>query len=1076
MTTTSTKKKKRRGRPPGSKSVKKKTFTFEDKTPMGTTCTDVGIYSSVHSSYDDYENNCDEDEEDGEDEIICCVCHCAVDYSDESLFESANGSGDGDDNCNDYAVNDREDKKIVESIHGKEKNSYHADGTKQYKKGGNSAEEEDIITETKIVEKPPLLPRNLYDPQNGILLCDTPGCNRAYHQRCHFVPVFVIPRGDWHCLICSYGQSLHSSRHSVYSPSKERTPPTTSNEIETHHTFQQSDLMRLFQAKLYQVTLQEEESKEKLLDSFVVSTLNFAANGSAMARTDSAKNAPAIIAHNAHLLSETAANVVAASSADISPNFIPQKTDRVNKGFDQLDQSLVHSKQTLSFKSSPQSSPKSPPLVPSITNHSLKPVSLDNIKDIYNRQSADNGYFSTALQRSLIPLDQLQKQFEHCASMLKSSLLHLELTTRIKSTINQSLARIRRSQDTLRAYTETDRSRKSILSTYEKTQRLPQEIVQSFSNLAKGKLKIRETLESLDKFIKGHDDVGMLLSWLRRKEGKRDNDAPGREKVVDSIVEKYPFWFSAEVVSNQRIVPRISSHTKEQTNSDENGHASQNGGSDDEDLIETDDLACAVCFCGTSTDTNDLLLCDGEGCNRCFHMNCVTPRVTQQELEDDKDGSWFCPYCTNLAVLVHYAQVEYLGDEWEERLRRKEQYKRHHQQDEEEDNEDNESTSSWDNAADVFPEAEYENAVAVKWGHGVRDKETDDLLSSFLGCFLGKNNQNFGGDENSADVMILDGDDEDEDEDEDYDEDEEKEATGNDDNSLDTDESNSDETSLEDMSSIECGVDKSELDALSSCSSLDSGDNEEEEDASAKKTKTRRSKRAQRHNNSSANKATPSSLSSREKKDVTMSDVGDLDEANILLGKRRRTKVDYRRLNDAMFGDVTAMEAAILFGEDDDYHYYEQEADGSGKRKRGRSRKNPPHLEEVKDVAKKQNSVKQLNNGATPQKRGRPPKKMPIEEINLVHNVGEAASSSLSPRVEEVKDVNIVKQLNNGATPKKRGRPPKKMPIEEINLVHNVGEAASSSLSPGKKRRGRPPKNKDSEIKMPRHEQQIYPF
>lgn len=51
----------------------------------------------------------------------------------------------------------------------------------------------------------------LYDPSNAVLLCDAPHCRaKAYHQRCHFVPVFSIPRGPWVCLLCKYEESLDS--------------------------------------------------------------------------------------------------------------------------------------------------------------------------------------------------------------------------------------------------------------------------------------------------------------------------------------------------------------------------------------------------------------------------------------------------------------------------------------------------------------------------------------------------------------------------------------------------------------------------------------------------------------------------------------------------------------------------------------------------------------------------------------------------------------------------------------------------------------------------------------------------
>jgi hypothetical protein len=51
----------------------------------------------------------------------------------------------------------------------------------------------------------PFLPAQLlYDPSNALLYCD--GCDRLYHQKCHFCPVTVVPRGAWQCLLCHYFQ------------------------------------------------------------------------------------------------------------------------------------------------------------------------------------------------------------------------------------------------------------------------------------------------------------------------------------------------------------------------------------------------------------------------------------------------------------------------------------------------------------------------------------------------------------------------------------------------------------------------------------------------------------------------------------------------------------------------------------------------------------------------------------------------------------------------------------------------------------------------------------------------------
>jgi len=97
------------------------------------------IYFQNHSHGTDSQSTSDS-------HICCCLCYCAVDFSDRQAF---------------YESNDDDDKK----------------------------------------PKPRLLPKHLYDAQNALVLCDS--CDRPYHQRCHFVPVISLPRGDWHCLLCS---------------------------------------------------------------------------------------------------------------------------------------------------------------------------------------------------------------------------------------------------------------------------------------------------------------------------------------------------------------------------------------------------------------------------------------------------------------------------------------------------------------------------------------------------------------------------------------------------------------------------------------------------------------------------------------------------------------------------------------------------------------------------------------------------------------------------------------------------------------------------------------------------------
>jgi len=106
-----------------------------------------------------------EDDND-DDETICCVlCHVAVDFADRTAFFES-------------------DRQAL------------------------LQEEDDPKKQGKLPNL--LLPESLYDGSNTIVFCDT--CNRPYHQRCHFVPLITIPRGEWHCLLCQSSSSSSTTK------------------------------------------------------------------------------------------------------------------------------------------------------------------------------------------------------------------------------------------------------------------------------------------------------------------------------------------------------------------------------------------------------------------------------------------------------------------------------------------------------------------------------------------------------------------------------------------------------------------------------------------------------------------------------------------------------------------------------------------------------------------------------------------------------------------------------------------------------------------------------------------------
>ena len=56
--------------------------------------------------------------------------------------------------------------------------------------------------------------------------------------------------------------------------------------------------------------------------------------------------------------------------------------------------------------------------------------------------------------------------------------------------------------------------------------------------------------------------------------------------------------------------------------------------------VSSDDEFCLICGGGESLPGNELLLCDGDGCENGCHLNCVSP-----PLSSVPDGDWLCPVC-----------------------------------------------------------------------------------------------------------------------------------------------------------------------------------------------------------------------------------------------------------------------------------------------------------------------------------------------------------------------------------------------------------------------------------------------
>ena len=69
--------------------------------------------------------------------------------------------------------------------------------------------------------------------------------------------------------------------------------------------------------------------------------------------------------------------------------------------------------------------------------------------------------------------------------------------------------------------------------------------------------------------------------------------------------------------------------------------------------IVPSDAVCEACGDGDDEAGNEILLCDGEGCEAAFHLQCLPVALTQVPL-----GDWFCPACAGPPPLSVDASVQ----------------------------------------------------------------------------------------------------------------------------------------------------------------------------------------------------------------------------------------------------------------------------------------------------------------------------------------------------------------------------------------------------------------------------------
>jgi hypothetical protein len=233
------------------------------------------------------------------------------------------------------------------------------------------------------------------------------------------------------------------------------------------------------------------------------------------------------------------------------------------------------------------------------------------------------------------------------------------------------------------------------------------------------------------------------------------------------------------------------------------------------------------------------------------------------------------------ATLIHYAQCEYFGDDLEASTMspsKKGRTSGHISF-------NNRCISEWETAKDVFAEAPFELRVAQKFKENIRDEETAKFLAEELGTVTRLYTSAVEPGKRSEVDLSFDLEDDGTDDDFDNEEDE-----------LD-DESLAEEVDLERQFAKET-IDRDELDALSFTSDDDDDNSHASstnlDDASNFNSATHRPRRSKRKRFTLPEEGGDINEDGNIN-GMRSSDIGTLDVANIVRGKRSRTKVDYRK-------------------------------------------------------------------------------------------------------------------------------------------------------------------------------------
>ena len=82
---------------------------------------------------------------------------------------------------------------------------------------------------------------------------------------------------------------------------------------------------------------------------------------------------------------------------------------------------------------------------------------------------------------------------------------------------------------------------------------------------------------------------------------------------------------------------------------------------DEQGEVDCNDIFCGKCRASDSTDDNDIIMCDGM-CDRAYHMKCVFPPLDASILEDDSEEGWLCPACDRKIDMIDELNDEFGTD------------------------------------------------------------------------------------------------------------------------------------------------------------------------------------------------------------------------------------------------------------------------------------------------------------------------------------------------------------------------------------------------------------------------------